>query len=93
MAQKKSESNKFDRFHTGAEAMPPAHQRPDNLDPKHNGPFLDDIRAAQEESYREARNSKDHIKKVGDTLVDTRTGRNLGTGVPQNVRDDANEVK
>ncbi len=78
---------KFDRFTTGAEAVPPAHQRPENLDPKTNGPFLDDIRAAQEESYREARNSKGHIQKIGDTLVDTRTGRNLGSGVPENDRE------
>lgn len=33
-----------------------AHERPEGLDPKVNGPFLDDIRRAQEEAYREARN-------------------------------------
>lgn len=35
-----------------------AHERPDGLDPKTNGPFLDDVREAQEEAYREARNRK-----------------------------------
>lgn len=33
-----------------------AHARPENLDPRHNGPFLDDIRAEQERAYRESRN-------------------------------------
>lgn len=31
------------------------HARPKNLNPKTNGPFLDDIRAEQERAYREAR--------------------------------------
>lgn len=31
------------------------HARPANLDPKHHGPYLDDIRADQERAYREAR--------------------------------------
>jgi hypothetical protein len=33
-----------------------AHERPADLDPKVNGPFLDDIREEQERSYRETRN-------------------------------------
>lgn len=33
-----------------------AHERPADLDPKVNGPFLDDIREEQERSYREQRN-------------------------------------
>lgn len=41
------------------------HARPENLDPKKNGPFLDDVRAEQERAYREARvkASKEQIKK------------------------------
>jgi hypothetical protein len=35
-----------------------AHARPDNLDPKVNGPYLDDVRREQERAYREARNKK-----------------------------------
>ncbi|HEY0750375.1 MAG TPA: hypothetical protein VGD26_04435 [Chitinophagaceae bacterium] len=35
-----------------------AHARPDKLDPKVNGPFLDDVRKEQEEAYRKARNAK-----------------------------------
>lgn len=33
-----------------------AHKRPEKLDPRVNGPFLDDIREEQEKAYREARN-------------------------------------
>lgn len=33
-----------------------AHGRPDNLDPRVNGPFLDDVRADQERAYKESRN-------------------------------------
>ena len=32
-----------------------AHARQENLDPKVNGPFLDDVRAEQEEAYRTGR--------------------------------------
>jgi hypothetical protein len=32
-----------------------AHERPDTLDPRVNGPFLDDIRREQERAYREQR--------------------------------------
>ncbi|HEY9658387.1 MAG TPA: hypothetical protein V6C65_08040 [Allocoleopsis sp.] len=32
-----------------------AHARPDTLDPRKNGPFLDDIREEQARAYREAR--------------------------------------
>jgi hypothetical protein len=32
-----------------------AHGRPDKLDPRVNGPYLDDIRREQERAYREAR--------------------------------------
>lgn len=41
-----------------------AHARPDDLDPKKNGPFLDDVRADQERAYRESRMkaSKEQIK-------------------------------
>lgn len=36
-----------------------AHGRDEKLlDPKTDGPYLDDIRAAQENAYREARNKK-----------------------------------
>lgn len=36
-----------------------AHERDENLtDPKTDGPYLDDIRAAQEDAYRNARNKK-----------------------------------
>ena len=36
-----------------------AHGRDENLvDPKTDGPYLDDIRAAQEDAYRQARNKK-----------------------------------
>ena len=31
------------------------HARPRNLDPKTNGPFLDDVRKEQERAYRESR--------------------------------------
>lgn len=47
-----------DRFITHEDA----HKRPDDLDPKVNGPFLDDIREEQERAYREARN-KNAVKK------------------------------
>lgn len=32
-----------------------AHGRPEKLDPRVNGPFLDDIRREQEKAYREQR--------------------------------------
>ncbi len=36
-----------------------AHARDENaVDPKTDGPYLDDIRAAQEDAYRAARNKK-----------------------------------
>ena len=35
-----------------------AHGRPDKLDPRVNGPFLDDIRREQERAYREMRNAE-----------------------------------
>jgi len=35
----------------------PAHQRPDDLDPETNGPFLDDIRAREEVALQEFRES------------------------------------
>lgn len=35
-----------------------AHARPENLDPKVNGPFLDDLRDEQEAAYRTARMSR-----------------------------------
>lgn len=34
------------------------HARPEGLDPRKNGPFLDDIRAELERAYREARMKK-----------------------------------
>jgi hypothetical protein len=40
----------------------PAHKRPDDLDPKVNGPFLDDIREEQARARFEARN-KNAVKK------------------------------
>ncbi len=45
-----------------------AHARPDTLDPRKNGPFLDDIRADQERAYRNARMKQGHINanKAGD---------------------------
>jgi hypothetical protein len=39
-----------------------AHARPENLDPKTNGPFLDDDRAEQEAAYRAGRAK--HLKEV-----------------------------
>lgn len=33
-----------------------AHGRPENLDPRVNGPFLDDVREDQERAYKESRN-------------------------------------
>jgi hypothetical protein len=33
-----------------------AHGRPENLDPRVNGPFLEDVRADQERAYKESRN-------------------------------------
>lgn len=42
-----------------------AHARPDDLNPKVNGPFLDDIRREQERAYRETRNLK--AVQVDDT--------------------------
>ncbi len=41
-----------------------AHERPKDLDPKVNGPFLDEIREEQEKAYREQRNA--NAVKKGD---------------------------
>jgi hypothetical protein len=43
-----------------------AHARPENLDPKTNGPFLDDDRAEQEAAYRAGRAKflKERDKKI-----------------------------
>lgn len=43
-----------------------AHARPADLNPKVNGPFLDDIRADQERAYREGRNIK--AVQIDDTV-------------------------
>jgi hypothetical protein len=32
-----------------------AHGRPENLDPRNNGPFLDDVRREQLKAYQESR--------------------------------------
>ena len=45
-----------------------AYVRPDNLDPKHNGPFLDDIRREQENAQREARSLR---LAMDDAAVDS----------------------
>lgn len=37
---------------------PPAHQRPNDLDPQVNGPFLDDLHAEREAVRREVRNAR-----------------------------------
>ena len=42
------------------------HARPDDLDPKVNGPFLDDIRAEQARAHREARNTLAEEKENND---------------------------
>jgi len=39
-----------------------AHGRPVDLDPRVNGPFLDDIRREQEQAYREQRMKADQAK-------------------------------
>lgn len=52
-----AEEKKFDSFEPQVVEVPSVHERPENLDPKVNGPFLDEIRAAQEEHYREHRNA------------------------------------
>lgn len=40
-----------------------AHSRPENLDPRVNGPFLDDIRREQEEAYRKSRMAAEQNKE------------------------------
>lgn len=44
-----------------------AHGRPDKLDPRVNGPFLDDVRREQEKAYREARMRAEESKSSDDT--------------------------
>lgn len=39
-----------------------AHGRPEKLDPRVNGPFLDDIRREQERAYREQRMAAEQNK-------------------------------
>lgn len=43
-----------------------AHGRPEGLDPRKNGPFLDDIRREQERAYREARMKRGKQTKAKD---------------------------
>lgn len=47
-----------------------AHGRPDGLDPRHNGPFLDDVRADQERAYRESRNKNNVSEVEADDTVE-----------------------
>lgn len=44
-----------------------AHGRPEKLDPRVNGPFLDDVRREQEKAYREARMAAELSKNSDDT--------------------------
>lgn len=68
----------YDRFDDPVLVPVPAHARPKNLDPKVNGPFLDDIREAQEDAYRQAR-MKQHrenlklVKSASDKKKDEPT--------------------
>lgn len=41
-----------------------AHSRPEKLDPRVNGPFLDDIRREQEEAYRKSRMAAEQAKET-----------------------------
>jgi hypothetical protein len=41
-----------------------AHSRPVDLDPRVNGPFLDDVRREQEQAYREQRMKAEQSKDV-----------------------------
>lgn len=43
-----------------------AHGRPDKLDPRVNGPYLDDVRREQEKAYREARMAAEQSKEPAD---------------------------
>jgi hypothetical protein len=70
----------------------PAHARPgvDVLNPQVHGPFLDDIRAAQEDSYREQRKNKP-TKKETKRRVDQRLAENESVAEEQQrsvMRDD-----
>lgn len=48
-----------------------AHGRPDKLDPRVNGPFLDDVRREQEKAYREARMAAEKSKETAVDNDDT----------------------
>lgn len=48
-----------------------AHGRPDKLDPRVNGPFLDDVRREQERAYREARMAAEKSKETAEDNDDT----------------------
>lgn len=43
-----------------------AHARPTDLDPRKNGPFLDDIRREQERAYQESRLKRGKVKVADD---------------------------
>ena len=47
-----------------------AHVRPENLDPRNNGPFLDDIRREQERAYRESRLKTNSEPETAETEED-----------------------
>lgn len=63
MAKDEKKGQKFDRFSDKKLTNVKPHERPANLDPKHNGPFLDDVRADQERAYREMRNRGSNPKR------------------------------
>jgi hypothetical protein len=60
-------SRKFDRLHQNGLQHDNTHQRPANLDPKHNGPFLDDIRADEARARHTARNAKSKASNDTDS--------------------------
>ena len=63
------------------------HVRPDDLNPKVNGPFLDDIREEQERAYREARNSKAAKKDPKPLVKDSELELEVRENVEEAVGD------
>lgn len=78
------EDKGFDSFPVNHPTHDLAHERPENLDPKVNGPFLDDVRREQEEAYRAGRlkslrASEKKKERVAKKTADKKAEANNGT--------------
>lgn len=69
------------------------HQRPENLNPKHNGPFLDDLRAEQENAYRTARENAENERQKRLKKIDREHKERVGTDPVSNASNDLHQAE